>query len=103
MVGEGVLTRDGHCSYAPSRRWILNDTYPDERRLQHLMLYHPFEKRRVDLGAFYLPPQLTGPVRCDLHPRWSRDGTQVCIDSAHEGTRQVYVVDVSPWTRARPR
>jgi hypothetical protein len=32
--------------------------------------------------------------RCDLHPRWNRDGTQVCFDSAHEGERQVYAIDV---------
>ena len=28
-------------------------------------------------------------------PRWSPDGRQVSIDSAHEGVRATYVVDVS--------
>src|SRR5690606_16485691 len=29
VVGDGLLTRDGHCTYSPDRRWILTDTYPD--------------------------------------------------------------------------
>ncbi|CAN5810892.1 hypothetical protein BH23PLA1_BH23PLA1_01640 [soil metagenome] len=97
--GTDVLTRDGHCSYSPDRQWVLNDTYPDSDRLQTLMLYHPEENKRIDIGRFFHPPKLTGPFRCDLHPRWNRDGTQVCIDSAHEDeTRQLYVIDVSSIT-----
>ena len=93
VVGEGVLDRDGHCSYSPDRRWILTDTYPDEESMRTLILYHPETGRRVDIGRFFSPPELKGPIRCDLHPRWSRDAKQVCIDSAHEGTRQMYVID----------
>jgi hypothetical protein len=99
IVGDKVLTRDGHCSYSPDRRWILNDTYPDDKRLQTLMLYDPLGKRRIDLGKFYLSPKITGPFRCDLHPRWNRAGTKVAIDSAHTGERQVYVVDVGRYAK----
>jgi hypothetical protein len=94
LVGEGVLTQDGHCSYSPDRKWILNDTYPDKNRLQWLMLYDPAKNRRYDLNQFHSPKAFTGPFRCDLHPRWNRDGTQVCFDGCHEPQRQVYVVDV---------
>ncbi|MFQ6098076.1 MAG: hypothetical protein ACE5O2_10160, partial [Armatimonadota bacterium] len=96
VVGEGALTVDGHCTYSPDLRWILTDTYPDrEEHKRTLILYDPAENRRVDIGRFYSPPQLQGEIRCDLHPRWNRAGTQVCIDSAHEPTRQMYVLDVS--------
>jgi hypothetical protein len=95
VVGEGVLTQDGHCSYSPDRQWILNDTYPDKNRMQWLMLFKPATGRRYDLNQFYSPKQFTGPIRCDLHPRWNRDGTQVCIDGCHDPQRQVYVLDVS--------
>jgi hypothetical protein len=99
VMGPDVLPRDGHCSYSPDRRWVLNDTYPDADRMQTLMLYRPEDDLRVEVGKFHLPPELTGPVRCDLHPRWNRDGTRVCIDSAHvDATRQLYVVDVSAIT-----
>jgi hypothetical protein len=100
LVGDGVLTQDGHCSYSPDRKWILNDTYPDRDRMQWLMLFNPKTGRRYDLNKFHSPKQFTGPVRCDLHPRWNRDGTQVCIDGCHGPQRQVYVLDVGEVVRS---
>ena len=50
---------------------------------------------RHDIGSFYADPKLKKENRCDLHPRWSRDGQQVCIDSVHEHARQMYLIDVS--------
>jgi hypothetical protein len=94
IVGKGVMPVDGHCSYSPDRKWILNDTYPDKESKRALYLYRPSDGRRVDIGRFYSPPAVTGPFRCDLHPRWSRDGRKVCFDSVHEGDRQMYRIDV---------
>lgn len=101
IVGDGVLTRNGHCSYSPDRKWILTDTYPDENNMQKLMLYNPCEDRLVEIGRFYSKPELRGEIRCDLHPRWSRRGDRICIDSTHEGTRQMYVIDVSEIVEVR--
>jgi hypothetical protein len=95
VIGADVLTQDGHCSYSPDRKWILNDTYPDKDRMQWLMLYKVATGRRYDLNQFHSPKQFTGPVRCDLHPRWNRDGTMVCIDGCHDPQRQVYVLDMA--------
>jgi hypothetical protein len=100
VVADGVLTADGHCSYSPDRKWILNDTYPDKNRLQWLMIYDPAKNRRYDLNQFHSPRMFTGPFRCDLHPRWNRDGTQVCFDGCHGPERQVYVVDVRDVVKA---
>lgn len=103
VMGEDVFPTDGHCSYSPDGRWVLTDTYPDAEHKRTLILYRPEDNLRVDVGRFYSPPELQDAhreaeryeKRCDLHPRWSRDGRQVCFDSMHEGTRQVYVMDVS--------
>ena len=95
IVGRGILTQDGHCSYSPDRTWILSDTYPDERDMRTLILYRPSDKLRVDVGSFYSSPHIRADFRCDLHPRWNRDGTQICFDSIHEGERQLYAVNVS--------
>jgi hypothetical protein len=96
ILGKEVFSVDGHCSFSPNRQWMMTDTYPDAEQNRTLMLYHLESGTHIDIGKFYAPPELTGPIRCDLHPRWRQDGRHVCIDSAHEGTRQMYVLDVSP-------
>jgi Tol biopolymer transport system component len=95
IIGEAVFSVDGHCSFSPNREWLITDTYPDEAQMRTLILFHLASGRRIDIGRFYAPPELQGPVRCDLHPRWSRDGKMICFDSAHEGTRQVYVINAT--------
>jgi hypothetical protein len=96
VVGRGVMTVNGHCTYLPGNTWILNDTYPDLERKQHLYLYHVESGRRVPLGSFLAPEGYRGEWRCDLHPRFSPDGNWVAIDSTHGGEgRQIYLLDIS--------
>lgn len=98
--GEGVLTEDGHCSFSPDGQWVLNDTYPDQYDKRTLMLVRYADARRIDLARLYSPKsRWCGEIRCDLHPRWSRDGRQICIDSVHEGSRQIYLADVGELVR----
>ena len=94
-LAPDVLTADGHCSYSPDRRFILNDSYPDRERKRTLMLFRTGDEVRFDIGRFYAPRELDGEHRCDLHPNWFRNGLRVCIDSVHEGFRGIYALDVS--------
>lgn len=97
VLGRDLLDRlgDGHPSYSPDRRWIVTDTYPDRARRRHLLLFHPASSRLVKVGSFFSPWRYDGPQRCDLHPRWSPDGKLISIDSAHQGIRRNYVIEVS--------
>lgn len=97
VIGDGVLKENGHMTYSPtSGRWLLSDTYPDAKTDQRILFLFDTEAGiRHDLGSFYTPPWLKKVERCDLHPRWNHDGRLVCIDSVHEGSRQMYVLDVS--------
>ena len=89
-----LLSRDGHCSFSPNKKWLLVDTYPDKNRYQNLFLFHVEKKIVYLLGKFYSPNWSRGPMRCDLHSRWDRNGNMVCIDSAHYGNRQIYLLDL---------
>ena len=94
LIGQGVLTSDGHCSFSPDRRWVLTDTYPDATQHRTLLLYEWETGERIDIGRYFAAP-MNWEIRCDLHPRWSPDGRKICLDSIHEGSRQMYVLDVA--------
>lgn len=95
-IGRDVMTRDGHCTYLPGGRWIVNDTYPQgPDRLQQVYLFEVATGRRIDLGGFASPPEYSGEWRCDTHPRHSPDGRWLCIDSPHTGSgRQMHLLDI---------
>jgi hypothetical protein len=93
-LAPGVLTRDGHCTFSPDRRWMITDTYPDSQRRQHLFVMDVKTQRAARLASFYSPPEYRGDWRCDLHPRWDRESCRICIDSTHDGIRQVYMIEL---------
>jgi hypothetical protein len=96
VIGPGILTENGHMTYSRDGRWILSDTYPDKASNERILfLYDTRKSERFDLGSFHTPPDLGKHNRCDLHPRWSHLEKSICIDSVHEGTRQMYLLDVS--------
>ena len=97
VVGPEVMPVNGHNTYLPgfNNEWVLNDTYPDADRLQHVYLYHVPTGERIPIANLHSPPEYTGEWRCDTHPRASRDGRTVCVDSPHNGGRQLYLIDVS--------
>jgi hypothetical protein len=100
-LARDEIRLNSHVSYLPGTngRWLLNDTYADQERHQSLYLYDSATGRRVELGRFHTPPRYIGPLRCDLHPRASRDGRKIVFDSPHEGNgRQMYLVDIGALT-----
>ncbi len=92
---RGLFWCDGHSSFSPDRRWMVTDTYPDRKRWASVLLWEVGTDDALEVARFWAPPELEDEVRCDLHPRWSPDGTRICVDSAHTGTRQMYALDVS--------
>ena len=95
--GTRILdARDGHQSHLPGHEdWMVYDAYPDAENKRPLLLLHIPTGRTVEVGRFLSPPEYGGPLRCDLHPRTSRSGTLLTIDSVHEGDgRQIYLLDI---------
>ncbi|BBO82770.1 hypothetical protein DSCO28_33360 [Desulfosarcina ovata subsp. sediminis] len=93
-IGKNQLNKDGHPSYSPKGNFLLTDTYPDKYREQHVLLMAADEDL-LDAAALFSPPKFRGEVRCDLHPRWDREGRYVCVDSTAGGRRQLWVIDIA--------
>jgi len=87
------ISSDGHPSYSPDRRLVLTDTYPNRKRMAILKILN--EDFNIVIAKVFAPFKYDNDTRCDLHPRWSRDGKRVFFDSVFEGHRGLYMVDVS--------
>ena len=102
LFAAGELTCDGHCTFnrggvAPGR-WVVTDGYPDLKSRQPLFLWDVKHDSGIEIGRWHTPRSLDRELRVDLHPRFNEDATIVCIDSAMEDRRRMYLVDVSEIT-----
>ena len=84
--------RMSHMVYSPDGRYIAADSYPDADSNQTLILIDAATGKWEQLGVFHHEPVPTGETRCDIHPRWSRDGRFITVDSTHDGQRGVYLL-----------
>lgn len=91
LIGYGVLDADGHPMFSNDRKLLLTDTYPDERRIMSLIIYDMNQKTRRDVAKIHSPDKFLWDLKCDLHPRWNRDCTQICVDCPESGKRQVRI------------
>ena len=94
-LAPGLLDWDGHCVYSPDGKWMSTEGYFDGTFRRNWALMRCADEAVLPIGSFYVPEAYRGGHwRCDLHARWRPDGRQLGFNSAHEGTRQVYVIDV---------
>lgn len=127
---KDIIPTDGHPMTNPIYRdWCICDNYPDDEGYRDLFLYRFSKELRINLGRFkrlFENPDMTlkadyfkgvdasimksiseeqlaftrSGLHCDLHPRWNREGNMAVFDSIHEGTRQVYAVNVDSLIRS---
>ena len=92
------LNNDGHPSYCPTdNNLVVFDTYPNRARVQEVKIAMDSDVEGKDikvLAKVFAPFRYDNDTRCDLHPRWSRDGKKVCFDACFEGHRGLYVVNL---------
>ena len=89
--------RMAHMVFSPDGSKLLADSYPDENGRQTLALIDCATGKMEIIGIFNHRPEKPGigETRCDLHPRWSRDGKTVTVDSIHDGRhRGIYLLEL---------
>ena len=90
------LNNDGHPSYSPvDGNVVVFDTYPNKARIQEVKVASDLDLEGSQINTIakvFAPFKYDNDTRCDLHPRWSRDGKKVCVDSVFEGHRGLYEI-----------
>lgn len=86
------LTGDGHPSYSPNGTLVVTDTYPNRKRIAEVRIMQG--NVILPVARVFAPFKYDNNTRCDLHPRWSRDGKKICFDAVFEGHRGLYTCDI---------
>ena len=96
-IGAGTLDQDWHCFYSPDGKFMSGETYWNKNFERPWVIVRLSDAMTMPVGSFYVPEAYRGGYwRCDLHAKWRRDGRQIAFNSVHEGSRQIYVIDVEP-------
>ena len=96
-LGAGLMDWDGHNFYSPDGKFMLSDSdgMCDALYERFIAIMRMEDGAVKSIGTFKVPPQYRGSYwRCDLHGRFSADGSLFGFNSVHEGSRQVYVMEV---------
>lgn len=90
-----TINYDGHPSFSPDGKKIVFDQYPDGKRIAAVMVADDNRDGSViNIKAkVFAPFKYDNDTRCDLHPRWSRNGKYICFDAVFEGSRGLYYVE----------
>jgi hypothetical protein len=95
VLGQGMLTNDGHGRFSNDGRWMVTDTYPMHGS-RSLMLMRMSDDALLRLGTFNDHTEIfDGAWRCDLHPAFDKSGRRLVFDSVDDGTRQVYLAKLN--------
>lgn len=91
---KNMPTNDGHPSFSPDGQYIITDSYPSFKRKQSLFLYDIKNEDCKKIAEIYSSRGYINENRCDLHPRWKRDSSEICFDGAQGVYRQVYTMAI---------
>ena len=99
-IAPNLADDDGHPSVLPNHNdYFITDTYPrvaDDGNSYAKLLGHIIsENKTFNLGHLKSDPELDNTGwRCDLHPRVSLDGKNLCIDTVRHGNRSILVYEI---------
>ena len=75
---------------------MLSDTYPNDNAACKFFIYDIkdnyiiAEEELSSINSFD-----NTPLRCDLHPKWSYDGSCISVDTMNDGMRGIYVSEIT--------
>lgn len=93
VLGNDLINEfgDGHPNIHGN--YMVFDTYPNKARLKELYVFNIKSNSLTKLGHFLEPLVFHGQTRCDLHPRWSKNGKYIFFDSVHTEKRKLNYIE----------
>lgn len=94
-----LMDIDGHPSFVENGKYMITDSYADEKKLRRLIIWNTSNHKGILVGRFFAPLWGT-PAACDLHPKISGQGEKIVIDTACSGKHEMMVLSID-WDNVR--
>ncbi|MBQ9558577.1 MAG: hypothetical protein IJV08_01145 [Bacteroidaceae bacterium] len=85
---------DGHPSFTADGRYMITDSYPDNKGFQRLIIYDTITQKGIIVGKFFAT-YWNNPASCDLHPKLCRNNDFLAVDTAYDKKHHtmVFLID----------
>ena len=91
VFDDPLFNIDGHPSFTNDNRYMITDSYPDDKQYQRLIVYDSETHQGMLLAKFYAYYH-KNPASCDLHPKLSRCNDFVVVDSAYNARHHMVMI-----------
>ncbi|MDC1047414.1 hypothetical protein OAQ96_01860 [Alphaproteobacteria bacterium] len=92
-INEITIPSDGHPSFNISSNTMVLDTYPDRYSEQNLYYLDFTVNKFVKICSLLSPLKYIDNNKCDLHPRITKNGKMIIIDSSYTGDRTILIIE----------
>ncbi len=94
FLNSSNLNIDGHPSFTKDGRYLITDSYPDEKQYQRLIVFNLQSGKSIILGRIFAGLyQQNGS--CDLHPKLCKNNNYLVVDSAFDGTHHMILFNLN--------
>jgi hypothetical protein len=93
IIAPKELTWDGHPVFSPDKRYLATDSYIRNHK-RYVYIVDMKTEKIHEIASFHNPIRFYGRIRCDPHPRWNYDGSQLSFDGLGKNGRQIYIIDI---------
>lgn len=96
---NNMLNIDGHPSFTKDGRYMITDSYPDNKQMQRLIIFDTLTKKSIVLAKFFANYH-KNPASCDLHPKLSINNNYLVVDSAYDSKHHMFMFKLN-WEKIK--
>ncbi len=87
------FTIDGHPSFTVDGRYMITDSYPDKNGYQRLIVFDTHTHKGLVVARIYAFYK-GNPASCDLHPKLSKNGKYIVVDTAYDDKHHMLLLEL---------
>lgn len=99
LFNQSFFNIDGHPSFTEDGRYMITDSYPDDKQFQRLIVFDIETKKGIVIAQLFANYHKT-PASCDLHPKLCRNNQYLVVDTAYDDKHHMIMFELD-WNKIK--